>query len=907
MAFSRFWRFPGCGIILLAAAVSAAAQGPSITSIQNAAPLLRSTGNIARGELVSIYGSGLTTGVTLNAYPPNAPTTLAGTSVNIGGIAAPILYISPGQLNVQVPFEIPAGMASVNVTVTSGSQTSAPFLMTVAASDLGMFVAQGTSIAAPTSANTAVILAAPGNTIHIAATGLGSITPAVPSGVTPNPAAQPSNALATPAVAVNGAAAEVVSAVYSGLGLYLISAIVPPSADTGTVTVTLGAAGLIGPTGATGPAGATGPIGPAGPAGADGAAGPAGPAGASGPAGPAGSPGPAGVNGATGATGPVGPAGPTGPSTVNYTSNGSTANLLQTLAIVGSSSETQDATTSTLTGIVGIASATASAGSPLAVSAYGTAACVFDGPTTAGDYIQASASVAGNCHDAGPIYPASNQILGFVLSTNGSAGTNPVFLFGVEIRGGATGPTGATGAVGATGATGAIGATGAQGIQGAVGATGAQGIQGPQGIQGVPGVTGATGATGATGNPATAAGTWSAGGGTGPGGSYSAGDVVFYAPTQSSYISASSANNSTPPNAPWQLLSAQGPTGTTGATGAIGSTGAVGPAGATGAQGIQGITGPVGATGTTGATGATGAQGIQGFTGPQGPAGAQGATGPQGFQGNPGLSGSAGPIGATGATGATGSPLLAAGIWSAGGGSAPDHSYNSGDVVFDALTQSSYISASNENTSVPPNAPWQLLAGPGATGSTGATGATGATGDAGPQGIPGITGPQGPVGATGVGLTGAQGPAGPAGPTGATGLSAAGGGVYAGSFVNTGNVSPTVDFYPFFSSGSGGTNFSLGATILPSACTVKSMYVLGYNDGVLGTSADTVTFILYHNGSAVAAATASVTTNATAFQRFTSNVTNLSESISAGDTIAIGIKQTSSDPEVRGTFSVSCQ
>src|SRR6185312_12429355 len=110
---------------------------------------------------------------------------------------------------------------------------------------------------------------------------------------------------------------------------------------------------------------------------------------------------------------------------------GSTENLLQKLGVVGSNSEAQDATTSTQTGIVGIAAATTGVGSPVAVSSYGTTACVFDGPTTAGDYFQASTSVAGNCHDAGATYPTSNQILGFVLSTNGSAGTNPVFLFGV--------------------------------------------------------------------------------------------------------------------------------------------------------------------------------------------------------------------------------------------------------------------------------------------------------------------------------------------------------------------------------------------------------------------------------------------------------------------------------------------
>jgi hypothetical protein len=138
-------------------------------------------------------------------------------------------------------------------------------------------------------------------------------------------------------------------------------------------------------------------------------------------------------------------------------------------------------------------------------------------------------------------------------------------------------------------------------------------------------------------------------------------------------------------------------------------------------------------------------------------------------------------------------------------------------------------------------------------------------------------------------------------------VSAAGGGVYGGTFLNTGNVTPTVDYYPFFASGNGGTNYAFGATILPAACTVKAISVLAYNDGQFGNSADTVTFVLYHNGSAVSAATASVTTSATTFQTSTGNVTNLSESIAAGDTIAMGIKQSTSAPEVRGSFSVACQ
>jgi len=121
-----------------------------------------------------------------------------------------------------------------------------------------------------------------------------------------------------------------------------------------------------------------------------------------------------------------------GPSTVSYTSNGSTANLLQKLTTVLSVSRAVNATTSDATGIIGIASTTVSAGSSVLVNVYGTALCVFDGATTAGDYVQASATVAGNCHDVGASYPPANQVLGYVLSSNSTAGTHTLFLFGIE-------------------------------------------------------------------------------------------------------------------------------------------------------------------------------------------------------------------------------------------------------------------------------------------------------------------------------------------------------------------------------------------------------------------------------------------------------------------------------------------
>jgi hypothetical protein len=91
-----------------------------------------------------------------------------------------------------------------------------------------------------------------------------------------------------------------------------------------------------------------------------------------------------------------------------------------------------DAAISDTTGFVGIAQTTQSAGNSVDVVLRGQSSCVFDGATTAGDYIQESTTTAGDCHDAGSTRPTSGQIIGRVLSTNGSAGNYLVEVFGLE-------------------------------------------------------------------------------------------------------------------------------------------------------------------------------------------------------------------------------------------------------------------------------------------------------------------------------------------------------------------------------------------------------------------------------------------------------------------------------------------
>jgi uncharacterized protein (TIGR03437 family) len=95
----------------------------------------------APGSWIEIYGSNMATDTRLWATSDfsgnNAPTSLDNTVVTIGGQLAYLDYISPGQVNVQVPSTAPTGTQPVVVTV--GSNVSQPQNITVSATAPGLY------------------------------------------------------------------------------------------------------------------------------------------------------------------------------------------------------------------------------------------------------------------------------------------------------------------------------------------------------------------------------------------------------------------------------------------------------------------------------------------------------------------------------------------------------------------------------------------------------------------------------------------------------------------------------------------------------------------------------------------------------------------------------------------------
>src|SRR5262249_8956917 len=79
---------------------------PSPKAIVNAASL--TAGPVAPGSLISIFGSNLAD-ATEFASATWLPRSLGGATLSINRVAAPLLFVSPSQINAQVPFGVPLG------------------------------------------------------------------------------------------------------------------------------------------------------------------------------------------------------------------------------------------------------------------------------------------------------------------------------------------------------------------------------------------------------------------------------------------------------------------------------------------------------------------------------------------------------------------------------------------------------------------------------------------------------------------------------------------------------------------------------------------------------------------------------------------------------------------------------
>jgi len=90
-----------------------------LSGISSAASFQRA---YAPGMVVALFGENLA-GSTPNPPSSPLPIALAGTTVTLNGIAAPLYYVSPTQINLQIPYAIQAGSTAI-VKVTNNGQAA---------------------------------------------------------------------------------------------------------------------------------------------------------------------------------------------------------------------------------------------------------------------------------------------------------------------------------------------------------------------------------------------------------------------------------------------------------------------------------------------------------------------------------------------------------------------------------------------------------------------------------------------------------------------------------------------------------------------------------------------------------------------------------------------------------------
>ena len=232
-------------ILFAAAAVSAYAQTPSVSTggVINAA---NGISPVAPGSLVSIYGSELASGLAQADTIPLG-TSMSSVSVTFNGVPAPLLFVSGGQINAQLPWNVLSSgtVGTALVVVTRNHQPSAPLSLQVGPFSPGIFaigniavaINSDGSIAAPAGSIPGIAtkpakIGDPGGLV-ILCTGLGAVDPPAVNGADSLDALR--TATTTPTVLIGGKAATVVFAGMSPqfVGVNQINVAVPSGTPTG--------------------------------------------------------------------------------------------------------------------------------------------------------------------------------------------------------------------------------------------------------------------------------------------------------------------------------------------------------------------------------------------------------------------------------------------------------------------------------------------------------------------------------------------------------------------------------------------------------------------------------------------------------------------------------------------------
>ena len=257
-----FHSFSLVAILVLGGAVAGYSQTPAVAAggVLNAASNDKA-GQVAPGSLISIFGTDLAGSLSQSGSIPLS-NSLSGVNVTINNLPVPLLFVSSGQINAQLPWQVlpvlpPGSSGTAQVVVTRNGVSSAPMSFPVNAASPGIFTTQFGVGQAIAYGNSDGIIAAPAGaiagltthpakindplTLAILATGLGPVDSTVKDGDVASVVT--SATLTKPTVLVGNVPAQVV---FSGMvgrdatgkalgfvGVYQINIVIAPGTPTG--------------------------------------------------------------------------------------------------------------------------------------------------------------------------------------------------------------------------------------------------------------------------------------------------------------------------------------------------------------------------------------------------------------------------------------------------------------------------------------------------------------------------------------------------------------------------------------------------------------------------------------------------------------------------------------------------
>jgi adhesin/invasin len=156
-------------------------QQPLLTRAGIASAANTASPDLAPGGLFTLFGEFLSA-VTAEATASPLPVRLGGTEVLINGVKAPLFYVSPQQLNGQVPAELAPGSAGIVVTTGLGQTAPISVILHSAAPEFFLLDGQALALNPDNTINSPSNPAPRGSYISAFLTGQGFVTPPVSSG-----------------------------------------------------------------------------------------------------------------------------------------------------------------------------------------------------------------------------------------------------------------------------------------------------------------------------------------------------------------------------------------------------------------------------------------------------------------------------------------------------------------------------------------------------------------------------------------------------------------------------------------------------------------------------------------------------------------------------------------------------